>query len=304
MSALPTLEVLKYEARALRAEAAASGRSLTQSAALEQVARRHGLRDWNTAAALARRNVGTVLRRFPVQRVVLVADRGLLSQENIGELTALADRDGRKLAFILAVPARRNAELAETFQELDFDADGLAEAGFAGHRLIVAHDPLRAGERSDRRRARIRDLGDMAERLAGKLDSQEFGPDRAAANPPGGFGAERTDGPGRPRLRPRGLQPLHPRRRRSRAHPLHQARPAGRPVQLEPRRGGHCPRRTLRRQAGAAKGHSAGPRSAPDLPARIQKHTTHIGDQTFTGLSRSMPEQLDPFEALGLPRPA
>ncbi len=28
--------------------------------------------------------------------------------------------------------------------------------------------------------------------------------------------------------------------------PLHQARPAGRPVQLEPRRGGHCPRRAVR----------------------------------------------------------
>ncbi|WP_172328559.1 glyoxalase superfamily protein [Mangrovicoccus sp. HB161399] len=56
MPALPTLEVLKSEARALRADAAAAGRPLTQSKALEQVARRHGVRDWNTAAALARRN--------------------------------------------------------------------------------------------------------------------------------------------------------------------------------------------------------------------------------------------------------
>jgi len=53
-----------------------------------------------------------------------------------------------------------------------------------------------------------------------------------------------------------------------------------------------------------AKGHSASPRTALDLLARIQKHTTHIGDQTFTGLSRSMPEQLDLFDALGLPKPA
>ncbi|WP_138473504.1 IS1634 family transposase, partial [Poseidonocella sp. HB161398] len=117
----------------------------------------------------------TVLQRFPVQRVVLVAHRGLLSQENIGELTALADRDGRKLEFILAVPARRYAELAETCQGLAFDADGLAEAEFAGHRLIVAHDPLRAHEQSDRRRARIRELEEMGERLAGKLDGQDAG---------------------------------------------------------------------------------------------------------------------------------
>ena len=95
--------------------------------------------------------------------------------DNIGELTAVADRDGRRLEFILAVPARRYAELAETFQGLAFDADGIAEAAFAGHRLIVAHDPLRAEEQSDRRRARIRELEEMGERLAGKLDQQDAG---------------------------------------------------------------------------------------------------------------------------------
>ncbi len=51
----------------------------------------------------------TVLQRFPVQRVVLVADRGLLSMENIGELTALAEQGGRKLDFILASCRRRKA---------------------------------------------------------------------------------------------------------------------------------------------------------------------------------------------------
>ncbi|MBE3636911.1 glyoxalase superfamily protein [Mangrovicoccus algicola] len=56
MAAFPALDALKSEARALRADAAARGRPVTQSAALEQVARRHGARDWNTAAALARRN--------------------------------------------------------------------------------------------------------------------------------------------------------------------------------------------------------------------------------------------------------
>ena len=33
-----------------------------------------------------------VLARFPVQRIILVADRGLLSLDNIGELSKLADR--------------------------------------------------------------------------------------------------------------------------------------------------------------------------------------------------------------------
>ncbi len=116
----------------------------------------------------------TVLQRFPVQRVILVADRGLLSLENIGELTALADQDGRKLEFILAVPARRYAALADTFHGLSF-VEGLAEGRFAGHRLIVAHDPLRAEEQSSRRRARIRELEEMAERMVAKLDAQDDG---------------------------------------------------------------------------------------------------------------------------------
>jgi len=90
--------------------------------------------------------LATVLERFPIQRVILVADRGLLSLDNIGELTTLADRGDRRLEFILAVPARRYAELIETFRTLVFDDDGLAESAFAGHRLIVAHDPLRAAE--------------------------------------------------------------------------------------------------------------------------------------------------------------
>src|SRR6056297_164352 len=116
-----------------------------------------------------------VLERFAIQRVILVADRGLLSLDNIGELTAMADRGGRRLEFILAVPARRYADLAETFQALAFDEEGLAESAFAGHRLIVAHDALRAAEQGDRRRARIAELEAMAETMVGKLDAQDAG---------------------------------------------------------------------------------------------------------------------------------
>jgi hypothetical protein len=119
--------------------------------------------------------LATVLARFPIQRVVLVADRGLLSLENISELTSLADQGGRTLEFILAVPARRYADLVETFQGLIFDETGLAESTFAGHRLIVAHDPLRAAEQGDRRRARIAELEAMAEKMVGKLDAQDGG---------------------------------------------------------------------------------------------------------------------------------
>jgi hypothetical protein len=119
--------------------------------------------------------LATVLERFPIQRVILVADRGLLSLDNIDELTALANRGERRLEFILAVPARRYAELVDTFRALAFDDDGLAESSFAGHRLIVAHDPLRAEEQTTRRRSRIAELETMAEKMVVKLDAQDDG---------------------------------------------------------------------------------------------------------------------------------
>ncbi len=53
-----------------------------------------------------------------------------------------------------------------------------------------------------------------------------------------------------------------------------------------------------------AKGHSASPRTALDLLARIQKHTAHAGNRTLHGISRTTPEQLDLFEAMDLPKPA
>ena len=121
----------------------------------------------------------TVLPRVPVQRIILVADRGLLSLDTITELTAMAEREaeGRKLEVLLAVPARRYSELLKTFQSLAF-SDGMAEASFAGHRLIVAHDPTRAAAQSDQRRERIVELEAMAAKLVTKLDAQDGRRDR------------------------------------------------------------------------------------------------------------------------------
>ena len=55
-------------------------------------------------------------------------------------------------------PARRYAELSDTFRTLSFDTEGLAETAFARHRLIVAPDPLRAAEQSANRCASIAEL--------------------------------------------------------------------------------------------------------------------------------------------------
>ena len=116
----------------------------------------------------------TVLERFPVERVILVADRGLLSLDNVAELNAVAERSARTLQFILAVPARRYVELGGTLEWMDFSR-GLAEGEFAGQRLVVAHDPVRAEEQGARRRARIAELEAFAEKLVSKLDAQDDG---------------------------------------------------------------------------------------------------------------------------------
>lgn len=114
--------------------------------------------------------LATVLQRFPIERVILVADRGLLSLDNIDALTSLDEQGGRTLEFIRAVSARRYNALVETFRDIAFDEDGLA-----GHRLIVAHDALPAAEQGDRRRARITELEAMAKKMVSKLDAQDAG---------------------------------------------------------------------------------------------------------------------------------
>jgi hypothetical protein len=47
----PSIQTLKSEAKALRAERALAGTPVGQGQALEEIARRHGYRDWNTASA-------------------------------------------------------------------------------------------------------------------------------------------------------------------------------------------------------------------------------------------------------------
>lgn len=58
----------------------------------------------------------SVPKRFVIQRVILAADRGLQSLGNIDGLTAPAAKGDRRLAVIPAVPARSNAEPADTFR--------------------------------------------------------------------------------------------------------------------------------------------------------------------------------------------
>ena len=115
-----------------------------------------------------------VLQRFDVHRVILVADRGLLSLDNVAQRAEVAASSSRRIEFILAVPARRYAELGAVMDSLTF-VDGIAESRFAQQRLVVAHDPMRAAEQSARRRERIAELEAFASKLVGKLDTQDEG---------------------------------------------------------------------------------------------------------------------------------
>ena len=51
-----------------------------------------------------------------------------------------------------------------------------------------------------------------------------------------------------------------------------------------------------------AKGHSASPRTALEILAKVQRHTAKIADRSVGGISSPTPTQLDLFEALNVPK--
>jgi transposase len=123
----------------------------------------------------------TVLERFPsIRRVVLVADRGLLSLDNLDALSEIRLQSGEPLEFVLAVPGRRYrefAELLEGFQAQCADAgqEIVGELPWRGLRLIVAHDPAVARDNQALRRERMEALETQASAWVGKLDAQDAG---------------------------------------------------------------------------------------------------------------------------------
>jgi hypothetical protein len=125
-----------------------------------------------------------LLERFRLQRVVVVADRGLLSLDNVDTLEALGREQGLAVDYILAVPGRRYGEFTEVMARLHPELAREAEAGggeavtettWAGRRLVVAHNPERAAEQSAHRRRRIERVDELGQRLARRLDNQDAG---------------------------------------------------------------------------------------------------------------------------------
>lgn len=127
----------------------------------------------------------SVLSRFAhIRRLVVVADRGLLSLDNLEQLAALrVGEGGAPLEFILAVPGRRYGEFQEILgplrqgieQAAAQDAEFVGEVRWQGHRLVVAHDPARAREQTRERQDRIEALEKQGKQWADKLDAQDAG---------------------------------------------------------------------------------------------------------------------------------
>lgn len=122
-----------------------------------------------------------VLTRFAhIKRLIVVADRGLLSLDNMEELGKIKLPSGQALEFILAVPGRRYGEFAQTLQ--DFQAkvataeeEVIDEVRWNESRLVIAHNPVQALEQTTLRRQRIAALQAKAQQWAGKLDGQDAG---------------------------------------------------------------------------------------------------------------------------------
>jgi transposase len=127
----------------------------------------------------------SVLARFPhIRRLIVVADRGLLSLDNVEQLMQLrVGAGGAPLEFILAVPARRYGEFEQLLQPLarritkaaGEGQEFIGETRWQDHRLVVAHDPLQAREQTEERRRRIGELEALAAQWVGKLEAQDAG---------------------------------------------------------------------------------------------------------------------------------
>lgn len=142
----------------------------------------HEVFDGNVAeVSTLKDTLQTVMQRFPIKRVIAVADRGLLSIDNLAQLHAMKTPSGESLEFILAVPGRRYNEFEtllkpfHTQQCKEADKEIIGEKQWQDLRLVIAHDPYTASERTAARDLKIKQLEDVAAEWVDKLEEQEGG---------------------------------------------------------------------------------------------------------------------------------
>ena len=125
-----------------------------------------------------------LLQRFRLERIVVVADRGMLSLDNVDTLEALGKALGLRVDYILAAPGRRYGEFTGLMVQLhpvlveqprSADEEAVTETHWQGRRLVVTHNAERAAEQSAARREAIERLDTLGHPLAGRLDEKDAG---------------------------------------------------------------------------------------------------------------------------------
>ena len=151
-----------------------------------------------------------LLKRWPLKRVVLVADRGLLSLNNLQEIEQLqaeldAQGAGVQVQYVLAVPAMRYGEFEDELTQMQARHDDAmtwvdempwqwkkkrrskadqkvvepedqpADAAEPTLRVVIAHDPQAGARRTERRRAKIAEIVALGQQWGGQLDAQDSG---------------------------------------------------------------------------------------------------------------------------------
>lgn len=142
----------------------------------------HEVFEGNTAEVTTIKGViEKIVARFPIKRIIAVADRGLLSTENLADLQEIVLPGGNKLEFILAVPGRRYGDFVDllepfhTTQCLPAKQEILGEVQWDKLRLIIAHDPQVSRDAGVKRDKRIDELTAQAKQWVGKLNDQDEG---------------------------------------------------------------------------------------------------------------------------------
>lgn len=133
-------------------------------------------------------SIRKLLQRWPLKRVVLVADRGLLNLNNLQEIDKLQAELGSavQLQYVLAVPATRYSEFHDQILALAAAHDQTAawademvwqrkDTPDMKLRLVIAHDPVAAQRRTEQRRSAIQELITLGEQWGGRLDEQDGG---------------------------------------------------------------------------------------------------------------------------------
>ena len=64
--------------------------------------------------------IEATIKRYRLKRVILIADRGLLSLDNLTAVEGLKSASGEPIEYVLAVPGRRYGEFAELVGAVSF----------------------------------------------------------------------------------------------------------------------------------------------------------------------------------------